>query len=242
MAGLFMFLAPCTLPLVPAFLGFISGISAEDLKDPEKASQAKRKIILNGLFFVIGFSAIFIVFGSLAGLLGQALVPFRIWLGRIGGLLVIIFGLFMLDVLKLSIFKSGTNLKVPSFLTIGKPSSSLLIGGAFAFGWTPCVGPILGTILLLATNSATALQGAFLLFIFSLGLAIPFMLISIGFASATSYIEKITKYLNIISKIGGVFLIVLGLLLVTDNFGLTIQIGYDLLEFLNYEEFILDFL
>jgi len=240
-AGFLTFLAPCTLPLIPAYLGFISGVRPEDLQDPLLASAARKKIFLNGVLFILGFSAVFILFGTLAGFLGQSLVPFRIWLTRIGGAFVILFGLYMLGVFKIKLLQIDKRIKIPSWLTLGKPSSSLIIGGAFAFGWTPCVGPILGSILLLASTSTTALQGAFLLSIFSLGLAIPFLLIAIAFSSATKYIQKLSKYLSVVSIIGGIFLIILGVLLMTNNFGLLIQYGYQLFDFINYER-LLDYL
>jgi cytochrome c-type biogenesis protein len=240
LAGLLMFLAPCTLPLVPAYLGFISGVDHKALENPETAKAARRKIFLNGLAFIAGFSLIFVILGTLVGILGAALVSWRIWLGRIGGASVILFGLFMLGVFKFSIFK-GTSLPIPKWLTLGRPSSSLFIGGAFAFGWTPCVGPILGTILLLAGTTGTALQGALLLAVFSLGLALPFIFIALAFSKATAYINKITKYLKPVSIVGGIFLILLGLLLLTDNFGLLIQYGYQWFDFLKYDR-LLDFL
>ncbi|PIT93262.1 MAG: cytochrome C biogenesis protein [Candidatus Harrisonbacteria bacterium CG10_big_fil_rev_8_21_14_0_10_38_8] len=240
-AGLLTFLAPCTLPLVPAYLGFISDVDQKELKDPATAKSARRKIFLNGLAFIAGFSFIFIAFGILAGFAGTALAPYRIWLTRIGGLLVILFGLFMLDFFKLSFFQSDKHIPIPKWLTLGKPSSSFFVGGTFALGWTPCVGPILGSILLLAGTTGTALQGGVMLTVFSIGLAIPFLVIAFAFSKATTYIDKISKYLKWISIIGGVFLIILGFLLVTDNFGLTIQYGYELFDFVNYER-LLDFL
>lgn len=240
-AGILTFLAPCTLPLVPAYLGFISGVDRDALANPEMAAQARRKIFFNGLAFIVGFSIVFIVFGTLAGLVGQSLVPFRLWLARIGGVFIILFGLFMLGVFKLPFFQVEKRIPIPSWLTLGKPSSSVFIGGTFALGWTPCVGPILGSILLLAGTSGTALQGAFLLFIFSLGLAVPFLIIALTFSRATKFIDASSKYLTWVSSIGGVFLIILGGLLATDNFGLTIQYGYQLLQFINYES-LLNFL
>jgi len=234
-AGLLTFLAPCTLPLVPAYLGFISGVDQEALKNPATASAARRKIFLNGLAFIVGFSLIFIVFGVLAGFAGTALAPYRIWLARIGGVLVILFGLFILGFFKLSFFQTDKRIPIPKWLTLGKPSSSLFIGGTFALGWTPCVGPILGSILLLAGTSGTAFTGGVMLTVFSIGLAIPFLLIAFAFSKATIYIDKISKYLKVISIIGGIFLILLGLLLATDNFGLTIQYGYELFDFINYD-------
>lgn len=234
-AGLLTFLAPCTLPLVPAYLGFISGVDQGALKNPATARAARRTIFLNGLSFIVGFSLVFIAFGVLAGFAGVALAPYRIWLARIGGVLVILFGLFMLGVFRLPFFQTDKRIPIPSWLTLGKPSSSLFIGGTFALGWTPCVGPILGSILLLAGTSGTALQGGLMLTIFSFGLAIPFLIIALAFSSATAYIDRISKYLKVVSVIGGVFLILLGVLLATDNFGLTIQYGYELLDFIEYD-------
>ena len=166
-AGLLTFLAPCTLPLVPAYLGFISGVDQEALKNPATAQAAQRKIFLNGLAFIIGFSFVFILFGVLAGFAGTALAPYRLWLARVGGVLVMLFGLFMLGFFKLPFFQSDKRIPIPSWLTLGKPSSSLFIGGTFALGWTPCVGPIPGSILLLAGTSGTVLQGGLMLAVFS---------------------------------------------------------------------------
>lgn len=235
-AGLLTFLAPCTLPLVPAYLGFISGVDQEALKNPATAQAARRKIFLNGFAFIVGFSLVFILFGVLAGFAGTALAPYRIWLARIGGILVVLFGLFMLGFFKLPFFQSDKRMPIPKWLSLGKPSSSLFIGGTFALGWTPCVGPILGSILLLAGTSGTALQGGLMLAVFSLGLAVPFLVVAFAFSWATVYVEKISAYLKGVSIVGGVFLIILGLLLATDNFGLTIQYGYELLDFINYDK------
>lgn len=234
-AGIITFLAPCTLPLVPAYLGFISGVPQKDLEDPTKAKEVRKKIFLNGVFFTLGFSIIFILFGTLAGLVGQGLTPYRIWLTRIGGVLVIVFGLFMVGAFKIPFLQVDKRMKLPSFLKVGKPSSSFVIGSAFAFGWTPCVGPILGAILLLASTSTTAFQGAFLLTVFSIGLAIPFLLVAFGFSRATKYIKAASKYLKWVSIVGGVFLILLGLLLVTNNFNFLIQYGFQIFGFIEYD-------
>jgi cytochrome c-type biogenesis protein len=177
-AGILTFLAPCTFPLVPGYLGFISGVSAQDLQDPLKSKSARRKIFLNGLLFVVGFSFIFILLGSLFGLGGSALAQYRIWLSRIGGIFVILFGLFMIGVLRLPFLNVEKNIGAIMALKPGNPASSLIFGATFAFGWTPCVGPILGSILTLAAASATVSQGAFLLSVFSLGLAVPFLIIA----------------------------------------------------------------
>lgn len=245
-AGLITFLAPCTLPLVPGYLGFISGVSGVDLQDQEKAKKAKGKIFLNGLFYVIGFSIVFIALGSLLGLGGQALGQYRIWLSRIGGVFVIIFGLYMLatsgaklfswiGVLRLSFLSTKRTFNASKMVRPGNPASSFIFGTIFAFGWTPCVGPVLGAILTLAASSTTVASGAFLLAVFSLGLAVPFLLIALMIERASWGIAKIVKYLKLVSIIGGIFLIFLGILLVTNMFSLWLTYAYKLFNFLNYE-------
>ncbi len=241
-AGVLTFLAPCTLPLVPGYLGFISGASLDDLKDPGKAKSARWKIFLNGLFFMLGFSAVFIIMGTLVGFVGATLLaPYRLWLGRIGGIFVIIFGLFMLNILKIPFLASEKQFKAPTLFKRGKPTNSFILGSAFAFGWTPCVGPILGSILLLASTSTTAFQGALMLAVFSAGLALPFLLIAIGIGSASRHVQNISKYLNIISTIGGIFLILLGILLVMGKISLLVAYGYGIFQFINYDR-LLDYL
>jgi len=240
-AGLLTFLAPCTLPLVPGYLGFISGVSVQDLQDPSKSKSARRKILLNGFLFIVGFSFIFVLLGSLSGLAGSALFRYRIWLSRIGGIFVILFGLFMIGVLRLPLLNVEKNIGKINALKPGNPISSLIFGATFALGWTPCVGPILGSILTLAASSATIGQGAFLLSVFSLGLAVPFLIVAFSIGSASSYISKLSKYLNVISIIGGLFLVFLGILLFTNKLGVWIAYFYQWFDFINYER-LLDYL
>lgn len=243
-AGILTFLAPCTFPLVPGYLAFIGGASLGDLKDPEKARAARRKIFFNGLFYVLGFSVVFIVLGSIIGFVGAAFATYRVWLTRIAGIFVILFGLFMLNVFSVPFFGREKQFfadgKIP-FLNRGNPASSFILGSSFAFGWTPCVGPVLGSVLLLASTSTTVYQGAFLLFIFSLGLAVPFLLIAAAVGSSVRYIKNVSKYLKVISIIGGVLLILLGILLFMDRMALLISWGFYLFRFINYER-LLDYL
>lgn len=241
-AGILTFLAPCTLPLVPGYLGFISGVSLEDLKKPDKAKKTRFKIFLNGLLYVIGFSLVFILLGSLFGLAGSALVKYRILLSRVGGAFIIIFGFYMiLSVFKipfLSFFSVKKQFWPGKFIKPGNPVSSFVFGSAFAFGWTPCVGPILGSVLLLASSSATVGTGAFLLAIFSLGLAVPFLLIALGIGSASRFLARISKVLNAVTFIGGIFLIFLGILLIANKFAFWLSYAYQLFNFINYESII----
>ncbi len=244
-AGLFTFLAPCTLPLVPGYLGFISGVSLDKIKDPEQLKKMRGKIFINGLLYVLGFSAVFILMGSLFGLGGQALIQYRIWLTRIGGIFVIVFGLYMMHVFDFSFLKflsKEKHVNVFKWLKPGKASSSFLFGATFAFGWSPCVGPILGSILLLASSSATVGSGAFLLLVFSLGLGLPFLFIAAAIGSASKHLHKIQKHLKVISIIGGAFLLLLGVLMVTNKMGVWFGFFYETFSFLDYESKLINFL
>ncbi len=245
-AGVLTFLAPCTLPLVPGYLGFISGVSTAELTKCIECKTAKRKILMNGFLYVLGFSTIFILFGLLFGLGGAALFKYKAMLTRIGGLFVIIFGLYMMQIFeRIPVIKSSKLYKllnqeraiqVHHKIKPGTPLSSFIFGATFAFGWSPCVGPILGTVLTLAYSTATLLQGAFLLFIFSMGLGIPFLLVALVIGSATQYINWLNKHLSKISFIGGVFLVLLGILLLTDSFNLWTVYAYKALHFINYDK------
>jgi len=237
-AGLLTFFAPCTLPLVPAYLGFIGGASLDDLNHPEKLLQARRRVFLNGVFYVVGFSVVFIFLGVLFGLGGSALLHYRLWLSRLGGLFVIFFGLYMMGVFKtpaLNFLQEEHHFNPVKHLKPGQPSSSFLLGATFAFGWTPCVGPILGSVLFLASSTATITSGALLLATFSLGLALPFLLIAIGFGHATQTVKKLSRVLPMISFAGGLFLLFLGALLVTDKMAVWLGFTYKALKFINYQ-------
>lgn len=244
-SGLLMFFAPCTLPLVPGFLAFISGVPLQVIHGSHTPARAIRwKIFQNALWYVIGFSTVFITLGVVFGLGGAALIEYRIWLMRAGGLFVILFGLYLLGFSKLKFlrFLSSEHRLHPSrFLKPGHASSSFIFGATFAFGWSPCVGPVLGSILFLAWSSGTVLQGAFLLTIFSIGLAIPFLFLALTIATATQRLKRIYKYLPMISWVGGVFLVLLGVLLVFDQVGIWTAAAYRWLNILHYDR-LLDYL
>jgi len=228
-AGLLMFLAPCTLPLVPAYLAFISGVKETQGKTNV---SSRRKIQRNALAFVLGFSVIFISFGILAGFFGSFVGQYRGVLSQVGGVFIILFGLLMLNILHFAPLQKEHKIKLPSYITPGKASSAFVIGAIFALGWTPCIGPVLASVLLLATTKATIFSGAFLLFLFSLGLSVPFVLTAMLYAHAGAYIEKYAYISKSVSIFGGLILILIGVLLLSNNFGLTVVYGYKALEFL----------
>jgi cytochrome c-type biogenesis protein len=231
-AGVLMFLAPCTLPIVPGYLAFIAGVSAGQVE----AGTARRRIFLNAVAFVIGFSVIFILLGSFAAAIGSVLGPWRDTLGQAAGAVIVLFGLTMLGVWQLPLLGAERRIRLPRWLSLGHPHSSFLVGALFALGWSPCIGPILGTILFLASASATALQGALLLAVFSLGLAIPFLLCAWAIGSAESFVQRAGPLTRALSLVGGVVLVLLGILMLTGNMGLLIVWGTDLLSGFGYEK------
>ena len=235
-AGILTFLAPCTLPLVPAYLGFISGVSNEELLNKETKRSAKWKIIRNGFFFVLGFSIIFIIFGVLASSFGRVLVQYQNVITKVGGILIILFGLSMLRIFKLSFLCVEKKFPLPKLFAPGNPISSLVVGIIFGVGWSPCIGPILASILFLAGTQGTILAGTFLLIVYSVGIAIPFLFVAFLAGEATKYITRISGALKWVSAIGGVFLILLGALLVFGNFSILILWGYKLFDFIGYEK------
>lgn len=212
-AGMLMFLAPCTLPVVPGYLAFIAGIPLSALSDPAAKRHAWRIVFKNALAFVAGFSVVFMLLGASAGLLGTFVGPWRYLLAQAGGLIVILFGLTMLGVIPLRFLTQERHLRLPSFLVLGRLSSSALIGALFALGWSPCIGPILGTVLLIASNSATVLYGILLLATFSAGLAVPFLLTALLVSESTVFLSRIGGFVRWLSIIGGLGLVFGGALM-----------------------------
>ncbi len=226
LAGLLMFLAPCTLPIVPGYLAFIAGVSEKDVK----ARGARRRIVINAAAFVIGFSIVFILLGTFAGFIGAFIGPWREMLSRAAGVILLIFGLTMLGALNIPGLSATTSIRLPRFIVLGRWESSLLIGMLFACGWTPCIGPILGTILtlsLLATTPNVILEGAFLLGVFSLGLAVPFMLTAFFLQKATDVLSHLTFLVKILSLIGGLSLLTIGALMIFGELGFVTAWGLD---------------
>ncbi len=213
-AGLLSFLSPCILPLIPGYLGFISGLSLEELKNQADSHQ---KIWRGALFFTAGFSLVFILLGTSMTFLGSFLNSSLFWLNKIAGLFLILLGLNLLGVFKLKIFNLEKKFHLKK--VNGSHSLAFLLGCAFAFGWSPCIGPILASILVIAANQQTALSGALLLTAYSAGLAVPFLLTALAINKFLTYFTKIKKALAVVTFLTGFLLLLIGGLLLSGNFG-----------------------
>jgi cytochrome c-type biogenesis protein len=211
-AGLFSFLSPCVLPLVPVYLASLVG---PELLDRQGAGR-RLPTFLHSLSFVLGFSMIFTTMGAIAGLTGFAINPSLALLSKISGSFLIAFGLFLLAALKVPWLNYEKRLS-PSLGSTTGYLRSFLIGASFSLAWTACVGPILGAILAIALNTATAWYGAYLLAIYSLGLGLPFLVIGLAFDSLAPVLRRIQRYTRIINVVGGLLLIVIGVLTLTNQ-------------------------
>ena len=213
LAGLASFLSPCVLPLVPAFLAYVSGATIKDIKE---GKHAKSAVFINTVMFVLGFSVIFAAFGAiLNSVLAGVSYSARVWTGRIGGIIIILFGLYLLGLVKLSWLQREHQFKVGKFKNTY--ITSFLFGAAFAVGWTPCVGAVLGSILTLAVTQPGSAFG--LLLAYSTGLGLPFLIAGALISQATDWIAKISaspalRYFNYVM---GVVLLALGILVFTDQ-------------------------
>ncbi len=215
-AGLLSFISPCVLPLVPSYLSYITGLSVENLAKVEERERFKSAILLNALLFIAGFSTVFIAFGASASLIGQVLYEYQDLIRKIGGILIIIFGLYLLGILKLNIFMTERRLMHFESRPAGY-IGSYLIGTAFAAGWTPCVGPVLGTILAYASTTESMSGGVMLLSAYSFGLGLPFFLAAFGMDTFLSYFKNLRKYLGGVSFVSGALLILVGVMIFTDS-------------------------
>ena len=215
-AGLLSFLSPCVLPLIPSYVTFITGLTLEEVQ------KARRLALVHSLLFILGFTLIFLALGATATVLGRALLVHREWISRVGGVLVIVFGLYLLGVFNISALSRERRVHLAD-----KPIGYLgtvLVGIAFGAGWTPCIGPILGSILIYTSSTADLGRGLGLLTAYSMGLAVPFLGASLAINHFLSFFMRARRHMVWLSRAGGVLLVVVGVLLLTDYF--TILAGY----------------
>jgi cytochrome c-type biogenesis protein len=212
-AGVISFLSPCVLPLVPGYLSYIGGQSLDEMRASGVTSKETMIILGLSLCFVLGFSTVFIVFGASATALGQFLLRYRYEVNIIGGGIIIVFGLFMTGVMKASLLQR--EFRFYHHLPGGKAVSSYLLGLAFAFGWTPCIGPILGAILTVSATSGMVSSGTALLAIYSLGLGVPFVLAALFTEQFLHHAGRFRRHGPLIHKIAGGIMIIMGIAMIT---------------------------
>jgi len=230
-AGVLTFLAPCTFPLIPAYIGFITG----------DGKLTKLQTIRNGALFVLGFMGVFVVLGVFASSLASVFTPsVRLLISRIAGVFILIWGLEMMGIFKHKIFQITWTPKIKG-LKAGTAQSSVLLGILLGVGWTPCVGPILGTILTFLINQGTVTDGAILMFVFSIGLAIPFLITALLLAQGRQLLQKVETATPIIRIISGLFLVIIGILFITNSLEVLGRFVFKALDFINYDR-ILDYL
>ena len=224
-AGLFSFLSPCVLPLVPGYVSLISGAGVEELKSQE--SQLLRKVMLNSIGFILGFSIVFIALGAISTQVGQLMARYKSVLAQVAGVVIILFGLHLTGIFKINALY--TDARLHSIKGSSTWGGAFLIGFAFAFGWTPCVGPILAVILGFAAAQDSVFKGILLLAVYSLGLAVPFLMTALLMGRFMKFYSGFRRHMHAVEVASGALLIVLGALLVFGRF--TIISNY--LSFLN---------
>jgi len=214
-AGLFSFLSPCVLPLFPSYVSFITGMSVGDLT-ADLTGAARRRVMLHALAFVAGFSLVFVSLGASFSVAGQFLLNYRDLIRRVGGVLIVLFGLYIAGVFKLGLLGRTKQLQLRE-----KPAGylgSLAVGITFAIGWTPCVGPILGAILSLAGTAETVQRGIGLLIAYSAGLGLPFLLSAVALGSFLRFFKRYRPFIPVMERAAGVLLVVVGVLVFTNYY------------------------
>lgn len=215
-AGFLSFLSPCVLPLIPSYISYITGITFGELTQEVLSRKIRLLTAVHSLLFIAGFTVIFVLLGLSFTLLGSVVLKHRLVIERIGGAIVILFGLNIAGLINLNFLQRGKKIEIKT-----KPLGylgSFLVGATFSLGWTPCVGPILSSILILSSTAVEAKRGAALLLSYSLGMGLPFFISSVLINNYLAYFGKIKKYLRAISVISGIFLVIVGILILTGYF------------------------
>jgi cytochrome c-type biogenesis protein len=221
-AGVLSFISPCGLPLIPGYLSYISGLTLDEMQGTGETAMslgaARRRVLAASIFFILGFSFVFICFGAAASVLGQYMLERQRLLAKIAAVIVILFGLHTMGVLRIGWLYSEKRLQLKQ-----KPTSlfgAFFVGLAFAFGWTPCIGPILGGILAIAGTQQTVGQGVQLLAVYSAGLGLPFLLTALAINQFFTVFKRIRRHYHAIEVVSGLLLVLIGVLIFTNRFTL----------------------
>ena len=212
-AGFLSFVSPCVLPLIPGYISFVSGVSVEEMRGDATPATSRLQVFLTSLAFVIGFSLVFVALGASATAIGKFLFARLPLFSKIAGVILVIFGLHTMGVFRIAFLESEK--RVHQQRKPAGPLGAMLVGVAFAFGWTPCIGPILGGILAIAGSKNSVTEGVTLLGVYSLGLGIPFLITSLAINQFFGAAKKIRRYYHAIELASGALLIVIGVLIMT---------------------------
>jgi len=209
-AGLLSFASPCVLPLVPPYLAYMAGVSIDELR--EERARTRRSVLASALCFVAGFSTVFVALGATASTVGQAISAYLVWLGYVAGILIVLMGLHFLHLLRIPLLDRTARIDSAKHAGL---FGAYVIGLAFGFGWSPCVGPVLAAILLIAGTQESASEGARLLFVYSLGIGIPFVIAAVFADSFMRWSARFRSHMGVIEKVIGVLLVIAGVLIFT---------------------------
>ncbi len=214
-AGVISFLSPCVLPMVPGYLSYVSGQSLEDMKK-QQSMRDRLEVVLLSLYFVLGFTAVFVAFGATASVLGRLLLAYRYELNIVSGVVIILFGLFLTGLLRFNWLQRDYRMHGnPKQSVNGRPTAAFVLGLAFAFGWTPCIGPVLGSILMLSANTLTVGGGIALLSVYSLGLGLPFIALALFTNHFMKHFGHLQRHTRMIQVGAGVLMIIMGIAVIT---------------------------
>jgi cytochrome c-type biogenesis protein len=218
LAGLLSFVSPCVLPLVPSYLMYVTGLSLDQLANPSDHSRLRTTIAVNALLFIAGFSLLFVAFGATASFIGQMFTEYQDVVRKVGAVMIVLFGLYVMGMLKLPFLMQERRVHL-SHRPLGL-AGSFVIGATFAAGWTPCVGPILGTMLLYAGTSETLMDGVTLLGFYSMGLGLPLFATALSLNRFLTAMRRHRASLAVVSRFSGAFLVAIGVVLYTDRLAL----------------------
>jgi len=218
-AGFLSFISPCVLPLIPGYISYVSGMSLEEMRTADR--HARRRLIVATLLFILGFSLIFMAMGASASAIGSLLLDNLRVVQKIAGVVIIILGLHLAGVFRIGFLNRDTRIRTSR--RPASPLGALIVGMAFGFGWTPCIGPILGGILAIAGSKSTVGEGVLLLAVYSAGLGVPFFLTSLAIDKFFAASARVRRYYRLIEIVAGVLLVVLGILMITGRFTLIIK-------------------
>ena len=216
-SGVVSFFAPCIIPLLPAYISYVTGVSLGELKSENGVEKYKKEIISSSVWYILGFSLLFVIMGTTAASLGSIFRQNRDGVELLGGILIMIFSLHFMGLIRISILSSGFNFSLPKWVSHLGKARAFIMGMIFAVAWTPCVGAVLGAILTLAATSQTAITGALLLLFYSLGISIPFLLVSVLILKTPGLLKVIQRYMVGVTKISGILLFMIGFLLFNNS-------------------------